>query len=62
MMLFFAVIAVLMTICCPPTLPLWLFVLVGFHTTVRRQTRLAYLSRNGALPALGTADWFRLYL
>jgi len=52
----------LATLCCPPTLPIWVFVLVGFHTTVRRQARVTYLARHGFLPPIGSADWFRVYL
>jgi len=62
MMLLLTVIALLATLCCPPTLPIWVFVLVGFHSTVRRQARVQYLARHGILPRVGSADWFRVYL
>ena len=62
MMLLLTVIAMLATLCCPPTLPIWVFVLLGFHTTVRRQARGKYLARHGINPPVLSADWFRVYL
>ncbi|MCC7495431.1 MAG: hypothetical protein IT204_23980 [Fimbriimonadaceae bacterium] len=58
MMLLLTICALLGTVCCPPTIPIWIFMLLGFHLTVRRQLRHCYISRHGCPPGVGTRDWF----
>lgn len=58
MMTILSVVAVLVTVCCPPTLPMWLFIMVGFPLTLRRQVRAEWVKREGRLPVFGTWGWF----
>lgn len=62
MMVLLTLVSAAAILCCPPTIPIWVFVLIGFHTTVRRELRAQYLRRHGKSPKVGSWDWFLVYL
>ncbi len=61
MMLLLTFVSAAAVICCPLTIPIWLFVLVGFHLALRRELRARYVATHGAPPRIGSRDWFLIY-
>ena len=61
MMLLLTMVSLLAILCCPPTIPLWAFILAGFYLSVRPQRRAQYIRQNGAPPSIGSRDWFVIY-
>lgn len=59
MMLFTTGFAALATLLCPLTLPIWVFVIVGFHCVGRKELQRRYLRRHGK-PVLFSRDWWVL--
>ncbi|MBI5831173.1 MAG: hypothetical protein HZB16_02550 [Armatimonadetes bacterium] len=59
MMTLLAFVGLLATICCPLTLPFWVFILFGFHTGVRKEFRRRYVRRHGS-PQPFSRDWWMI--
>ncbi|NUP98897.1 MAG: hypothetical protein HUU35_03465 [Armatimonadetes bacterium] len=61
MMLLLSLVSIAAIVCCPPTLPIWVFMLLGFATSLRPQLQARYIARHGARPPVGSRAWWRLY-